>query len=86
MNYPSRASPHLFTSVHLFTVTVTVAGVGLDADERASGISVVSRGYSKGRKHLTEKRKVSERMSKFFSLFLVRFVCLSDIMRDGAKP
>lgn len=89
MNYPSHVSPHLFTSVHLLTVTVTVAGVGLDADERASGISVVSRGYSKGWKHLKEKKEdvwTDVYVTKFFSMFLVRFVCLSDLMQDGAKP
>lgn len=78
----THVSPHLFTSVHLLAVAVAVAGVGLNADEGASGISVVSRRYSEWGKHwkkdktclkgclpvqVTSVREVS---------FSMQFVCL----------
>lgn len=63
-NIPTtRVSPDLFTSVHLLAVAVTVAGVGLNADERASWISVVSRGYSKRWKHWKKEERWMEQMS-----------------------
>lgn len=39
---------HLLTSVHLLTVLVTVAGVGVHTDQRTPWVSLVTRGNSQG--------------------------------------
>lgn len=43
---PNR--PHLLASVHLFAVPVTVAQVGIHANQRAAGVCLVPRGNCQG--------------------------------------
>lgn len=40
--------PHLLTSVHLLTVPVTVARVGVHTDQRTTRVGLVTRGNCQG--------------------------------------
>ncbi len=50
VSLPSEPLPlsHLLTSVHLLTVPVTVAGVGVHADQRTPRVGLVTRGNCQG--------------------------------------